>query len=173
MHLCYGEPAPGYMSKLISGRSGSITSFPASTTAPPLQSSLYHRLLPWSWLRWGAASPVGTMPSRLKICPGGPMPSRLPVCPGGQMPSWLKFFSCTTHAISCTNLVHHSPTLMHYSRAPLTQSHALLSCTTHILSCTTHVVTHSLHYSHTLMHHSHSNALSALLTYSRALLNHS
>ena len=55
--------------------------------------------------------------------------------------------SCTTHVISCTTLVHHSHTLVHYPRAPL--------------SCTT------------LMHHSHRNALSALLTYSHAPLNHS
>ena len=27
-----------------------VTSAPASPTAPPLQSSLHHRLLPWSWL---------------------------------------------------------------------------------------------------------------------------
>ena len=46
--------------------------------APPLQSSLHHRLLPWSWLRWGGAA-----------------------SPGGSMPSWLDFFSCTTPD-SCT-----------------------------------------------------------------------
>ena len=69
----------------------------------------------------------------------------------------LVHYSCTatySHApVSCTtraplrNLVHHS-------RASLKYSRALPSCTT-------------------LMHHSHSNALSALLTYSRAPLNHS
>ena len=36
--------------------------------APPLQSSIHHRLLPWSWLRWGvAASPGDSMPSRLEL----------------------------------------------------------------------------------------------------------
>ena len=42
-----------------------VTSAPAAPTAPPLQSSLHHCLLPWSWLRWGGA-----------VLPGRPMPSR-------------------------------------------------------------------------------------------------
>ena len=54
--------------------------------------------------------------------------------------------SCTIHA-PLRNLVHHS-------RAPLKYSRALSSCTT-------------------FMHHSCRNALSALLKYSRAPLNHS
>ena len=71
---------------------GSITLAPASKTAPPLQSSLHHCLLTWSWLCWGgAASPGGPIPSRLRVCPGVPMPSRLPVLPGGPMPSRLKY----------------------------------------------------------------------------------
>ena len=32
-----------------------VTSAPASPTAPPLQSSLHHPLLPCSWLCWGGA----------------------------------------------------------------------------------------------------------------------
>ena len=79
-----------------------------------------------------------------------PLRTRAPLCN-------LVHYSCTAMysraPVSCTtraplrNLVHHS-------RAPLKYSRALPSFTT-------------------LMHHSHSNALSALLTYSRAPLNHS
>ena len=60
--------------------------------------------------------------------------------------------SCTTHALLRT--------LVHLSRVPL-MHHSVISCTTQVLSCTT------------LVHHSRSNALSALLTYSRTTLNHS
>ena len=63
MYPCYQQPAARYIRKLISARWGIITSAPASTTAPPLQSSLHHRLRPWSWLRWGGAA-----------FPGGPCP---------------------------------------------------------------------------------------------------
>ena len=77
-------------------------SCPASTTAPPLQSSLHHRLLPWSWLRCGAASPGGPIPSPLKFVLEGPCPvdycfswishsQSTKVSPGGPMPGRLKF----------------------------------------------------------------------------------
>ena len=84
-------------------------------TAPPLQSSLHHSLLPWSWLCWGGAA-----------------------SPGGFMPSQLDLFSCTT-SYSCTVLVHHS-ILVHRSviscttRAPL---RTLVHCPRAPLSCTT------------------------------------
>ena len=147
-----------------------MTSAPTSTTAPPLQSSLRHHLLPGSRLRRGRAAvllfPVlpcisiacyfswRSHSQSTKLFSGGPMPSRLKfywrthaqstkVCPGGHMPSRLKFFLCTTHVLSCITLVHHS--------------HALLSCTTlvhlsctHVLSCTTSVISFTtlVHYSH-------------------------
>ena len=135
MYLCYREPAPGYIHKPTSARRFIMTSAPASTTAPPLQSSLCHLLLPWSRLRRGRAAvllfPVLPCISiaccfswrfhaqSTRVCPGSPIPSRL------KLPRL------------------HSRTLVHHSHAPLTYSRALLSCTTpmhhsrtHVLSCT-------------------------------------
>ena len=155
MYLCYREPAPGYISKPTSARRFIMTSAPASTTAPPLQSSLRHRLLPWSRLRHGRAAvllfPVLPCIS-VALCFSWRFHSQSTkfvlefhaqstrVCPGDSMPSRLSLF-WRVHAQSITVfLVHHSRT--HVLSCTTHESRALLSCTTHELSCTT------------LMHHS-------------------
>ena len=203
MYLCHRKPAPGYKSKPTSARCVSITSAPASTTAPPLQSSLHHHLLPWSWLRWGGAAvllfpvlpcssitwapattttPLQASTSLLIVSPGGPIPSRLEFdlefpCPVNYSLSW------RSHAQStkvCLDFPHASQRrdcrlLTHKSVEPL--SRAPLTCSSAPLTYSRAPLTYSrvLLSCTTLVHHSRTlmHHSHTLMHYSRAPLHYS
>ena len=121
MYLCYGEPAPGYISKLISTRSGQYrlsscidnNSFSSVFTSPPpaalVLASLRRSCFPWrSHAQSTACLPWRFHAQSTKVYPGGPIPSRL------------KFFLCTTHTLTNSRAPISCTTLIHHSRAPLT-----------------------------------------------------
>ena len=152
MYLCYGEPAPGHISKLISARLGqyhlSSSSSPVFTS--PLPAALVLASLSRSCFAWRFHS------QSTKFTLGIPCPvdlfvwvshaqstKSLPWSTHAQSTKVFLMHHSRTLAILCTNLVHHSRTLVHHSRAPL--------------SCTT------------LVHHSRAS-LSCTITYSRAPL---
>ena len=165
MYLCYGEPAPGYINKLISASLSIVTSATASPTAPPLvftsppPAALVLASLRRSCFSWKSnAQSTAAVPAPPCSCP----PRGPQLFLGGVQTTAQECAHQRTVSVVATFCWPSSSTSQHFGcSSHLTTQNVLSKCTPkNVLSkCTVYSCTHLVHHSYScihLVHHSFS-----------------